>query len=182
MSVITTWTDEDVAKLRRLRAEELSIGEIAEAMGHPKQAVHAAAKVFDTKNRTTSRAREIVFNVLADAADRGDRCPPNFVICDATGQCRSSVAYHITCLAITGRIELRAKSNLRAVRIVATGAETQGFDNFYERNAVPTPREVVKLPDPVPLTRVGCPSCGTRLDADPSLCCARGRALRKLAA
>ncbi len=182
MSFATTWAPEDVATLHRLRAEGLEISEIADAMRRSKRSVHTALKVFDAKNPTASRAREVVFSVLANAAERGDRCPPNFVICDAIGQSRSSVAHHITCLAIVGRIELRVKSNLRAVHIVATGAKTQGFDNFYERNAVPTLREVVKLPDPVPLTRVGCPSCGTRLDADPSLCCTRGRALRKLAA
>lgn len=122
----------------------------------------------------------VLLVALTEAANEGRCCPNNIEL--GRRICRSPgiVSDYLGALVEADQVQVRRKSNNRAVKIVATGATTAGWDTMFD----PPPREhavVEFVPAPLSL-RVSCPSCGCRLDADPSLCCARGRALRKIAA
>lgn len=64
------------------------------------------------------------------------------------------------------------------------GRTVNAVGKQIQRQGLAVPR-VFAQPEEVPPARVFrdlCPGCGTRMDADPALCCARGRALRRAAA
>lgn len=123
----------------------------------------------------------ILLAVLTEAAARGVPCPSNLEIGLRISRSSGTVSDYLTALERDGFVQVRRKSTVRAVKIVATGQATAGWDTLHD----PPPRQH-PAPEPLPVLpvslRVSCPSCNCRLDADPSLCCPRGRALRKLAA
>lgn len=122
-------------------------------------------------------ARGLILNAIIKAANNGDQAPNNEVLGKLAKRAPESVRDHIRGLVREGLIETRRRSNYRAFRIVATGKFTAGFDYVPGQD---TRSNVVALPPVV--RRDPCPFCGARMDADPSLCCARGREYRKLVA
>ena len=123
----------------------------------------------------------ILLAALADVAERGEPCPDNFEISRRIGRSSGTISDYMAALELADLIQVRRKSNRRAVMIVATGKTTAQWDTLFDAppRQCAVPEEFV--PPPLSL-RTPCPCCNTRLDADPSLCCARGRALRKVAA
>lgn len=129
----------------------------------------------------TNPTLPILLAALTDIAERGESCPGNVEIGVRINRSTGTISDYVAALERDGFIQIRRKSTVRAIKIVATGAATAGWDTLHD----PPPRKHA-APEVLPVLpvslRVSCPSCGCRLDADPSLCCARGRELRKLAA
>lgn len=122
-----------------------------------------------------------ILAAFSQAAEEGRKCPTNPELAPIARRAVSNISKHVARLEARGAIEIRQKASARAVKIVATGKTTAGWDTMFDPPALKhEPRVVVTLP-PLSL-RVPCPYCGCRLDADPSLCCARGREMRKMAA
>ncbi len=124
----------------------------------------------------------ILFEALRAAAERGDRCPLNVALAAMLGCSTNSIGTYMRALESDGLIRIRKHgSSRRAIQIVATGKATAGWDTMFD----PPPRLFAVreeyTPPPISL-RVPCPYCNCRLDADPALCCPRGRELRKVAA
>lgn len=123
-----------------------------------------------------------VYEMIAEAAAKGERCPSNEVMAHAIHVSDNSAARILHGLVKAGVFTIRRKANFRSVLINATGAKTKGYDNFYERTPyirkkpVFEPQPIKDLPPRV--MRDPCPWCNVRMDAPAEMCCARGRELR----
>ncbi|GAM01903.1 hypothetical protein [Sphingomonas parapaucimobilis] len=128
---------------------------------------------------------EKLFALLNDAAENGLPCPLTRDLAPAIGsRSGSSIDAYLRMLANSGKIALRGFSGGRVVTIVATGkstAEVPGVELTSERR--PSNVTILSIMPTQPrVFRDPCPGCGVRMDADPAMCCDRGRALRKLVA
>lgn len=123
----------------------------------------------------------VLLQALTEAANEGLEVPSNIELGACIRRSPGTIGDYLAALVAADQVQVRRKSNRRAIKIMATGATTAGWDTLHD----PPPRKHA-APEILPVLpvslRVSCPSCGCRLDADPSLCCARGRELRKLAA
>lgn len=184
------WHDDDIAKLREARANGLTRAETAKLLNRSEVSVIAAMHVYcplpsDQKPDPEGLypMERVIYDTLAEAAKAGKRCPTQRslgLLIDRSGEAARQI---IVRLVSMGKIELRSGRSYRSVRIAATGHKTAFFDQLQTalpKVAEPVVNVVVKLPPRI--FRDPCPGCGVRLDADPALCCARGRALRRLVA
>lgn len=65
------------------------------------------------------------------------------------------------------------------------GRSRRSLQGAITRYRIGLPSQVMRqgpVPTTAPVFRDPCPFCATRMDADPSLCCPRGREYRKLVA
>lgn len=185
------WTADDIATLRTMHADSESHAAISDALGRTKSSIKQAVQRY-IRDRTDRTRRDslglypderVIYNALAKVAKKGQPCPKNDALGAFLNRGRHTGANMLVRLEAVGVIEIRRHANHRAVRIVATGDKTEGYDS----HVISPARNVVRIeprPEPTqaPVFRDPCPGCGVRLDADPALCCARGRALRRLVA
>lgn len=126
-----------------------------------------------------------LFQIVNEAAENGEPCPLTRELAPAIGsRSGASIDAYLRMLENNGKIALRGFSGGRIVTIVATGKSTSEVSGTALTNNR-RPHNVVALPVEPTQPRVfrdPCPGCGVRLDADPSMCCARGREIRKLVA
>lgn len=121
----------------------------------------------------------VVFNMLNQAAERGDPCPSNDLICvalDASSPSRGSEVLHR--LERKGLIKVERGTMSRVVTIVATGKRTAGTvadvhwryrpENLHRRNIKYSRTRPPPPPAPKPVAvrvdRDPCPLCGIRGD------------------
>lgn len=128
---------------------------------------------------------ESLFAVLNKAAEEGAPCPLTRELAAAIGaKSTASVSDYLDKLATAGRITIAGYSGGRVVTITSTGKKT-GAASGVVLPMYRKPRQDA-ADDPLPaqprVFRDPCPGCGVRMDADPAMCCDRGRALRKLVA
>lgn len=139
-------------------------------------------------SRPLSPNEVAIYLKLEAVANSAGTCPTNDeLIVDTSLKASRSVPGVLKRLEQLGHIQVHVFANSRAITICKTGKTTRKTARdshaVAQRRAalpvtVPTPRP--QLPPRV--FRDLCPCCGTRMDADPALCCARGRAIRKLVA
>lgn len=135
--------------------------------------------------------QKIVLKALTEAADKGAPCPSNIELSGMVSPGNLGSPYKIMDqLEYRGLITIVRGTNWRVVTITETGKSTHRNSSddtksqFRPRLRVVDRTESAKLPVPptAPVFRDPCPWCATRMDADPAMCCAPGRAYRKLVA
>lgn len=132
----------------------------------------------------------VILAAITDAAEKRLPCPKNVDLAARAGlRAESSAQGAVKRLEELGYLTIDASQNWR-IAIMPNGKRTATRQECMRKNiAGPALRivsraEAVKAPVPTtpPVFRDPCPCCGVRLDADPALCCARGRAIRRLVA
>lgn len=140
--------------------------------------------------RPLTYSQAAILAAVTDAANAGAPCPKNMELCEVAGlKADSSAQSVLKRLADMGLIKMVATPNWRVITLpngksTATPRHAKPQQGARPSLRVVTRVEKVKLPDPVQprVYRDPCPGCNTRLDADPSMCCPRGRAIRKMVA
>jgi pyocin large subunit-like protein len=135
-------------------------------------------------------AQSAILAALTKAANAGAPCPKNIDLCEVAGlKAESSAQSALKRLTDMGLIVMTATPNWRIATLPNGKSTAQPRHAKPEQGARPSLRvvsrvESVKLPDPAKprVFRDPCPFCATRMDADPALCCPRGRAIRKMVA
>lgn len=183
------WAEADIEKLREAVAAGMKRGDIAKLLGRSRIAIVAAAHCYCPRPSDEKPDRDglyplerLVYDQLFAAADAGKSCPTGKALGALIDRSEETASNIIRRLESLGMIEIRAGFSFRAIRIVATGAKTRRFDRLEAAPVAAPVAPAVVIPLPTPVFRDPCPGCGVRLDADPALCCARGRALRRLVA
>lgn len=139
-------------------------------------------------SRDLSHNEVALYLKIKAAADAGQPCPTNEQLIVDTGlKAARSVPSILRRLEAAGHIQLHIFANSRAITVCKTGKTTRKTDrDSFASGRRQRVRPVVEWTPPPPLPprvfRDLCPCCGTRMDADPALCCDRGRAIRKLVA
>jgi len=112
-------------------------------------------------NGDRSQTAMIIFEIVNDAAERGEPCPDNPTLIAATGHLSTSAGtIALQDLHDRGLIKLERFSDCRVVTIIATGKRTAGGNGAPKRTR---PRiDDSKLGPRV--SRDPCPRCGVRAD------------------
>lgn len=135
-------------------------------------------------------SQSTILAAVTKAAKERLPCPKNVVLAAQAGlRAESSAQCALKRLEDLGYLTMKATPNWRII-ILPDGKRTATRQECTRKhNAGPALRivaraETAKSPVPTspPVFRDPCPGCNTRLDADPTLCCPRGRAIRKLVA
>lgn len=180
---MTAWTNEQIAQLIEAREKQgLPFREIGRRLGRGASTCAEAYHRF-TWRAKKSATREVIAKAILEAAEAEAWFPSNTELALLANVSVKTIKNVLPQIEQSGPFKIRQRGNQRAAMVIATGAKTRGYDrlgDFYEpisRLAPAQPFELAALS-----LRVPCPYCGCRLDADPSLCCARGREMRKVAA
>lgn len=139
-------------------------------------------------SRPLSPNEVAIYLRLSVVADSAGTCPTNDELIVGTSLTASrSVPGVLKRLEELGHIQLHIFANSRAITICKSGKTTRktARDSHavaQRRAALPVIEPTPRPPLPPRVNRDPCPGCGVRMDADPAMCCDRGRALRKLVA
>lgn len=132
-----------------------------------------------------------VLEALKDAAAKEQPCPTNAELAELCGFAHVGTPCKVLDqLEYMGLVRMVRGPNWRIATVLETGKSTyrspsgSHSNQFRPKLRVVARPESVRSPDPDQprVFRDPCPCCNTRLDADPALCCPRGRAIRKLVA
>lgn len=136
-----------------------------------------------------SFSQSTILAAITQAAAKRIACPKNIDLAEMAGlRAESSAQSVVKRLQDLGYLRIEASANWR-VAVMANGTRTATQEEAGRQLIAPSLRivsraigEKAPVPTTPPVFRDPCPGCNTRLDADPALCCPRGRAIRKLVA
>lgn len=135
-------------------------------------------------------SQSTILEAVTKAAEKRLPCPKNVVLAAQAGlRAESSAQCALKRLEDLGYLTINATPGWRVITLpdgkrTATRKECTRKDNAGPALRIVARAETAKSPVPTspPVFRDPCPCCGVRLDADPALCCPRGRAIRSMVA